>query len=205
MKTIKLYEVTTSCYWANSNNDDSLTHRYYTEGAIEDEMIELGDKVGEYEITGIKCVGEFSPEKIAMIEALKTKFRAAQEAHCSVNWYNEIYVNGTKTEADERRSSKAIGEIRIEIEAIYSELGLVKHFDITAKADELELSYDVHYDNSVSSNCEGFESDYQYCKDYIDTTRRDIGSYFEDYEGGVVSIVATIGRSETITVFESEI
>jgi hypothetical protein len=52
-----------------------------------------------------------------------------------------------------------------------------------------ELTYDVHFNDSTDSNCNGFKADFDYCKQYIEMYNGSNHSYFEDYKGGTVSIV----------------
>ena len=64
------------------------------------------------------------------------------------------------------------------------------------------LTYDVVFDNDTSSNEKGFKSSFQDCLDYIEMNNGTNESYFEDYKGGIVSIVC----NETgTTVYEKEV
>jgi len=63
-------------------------------------------------------------------------------------------------------------------------------------------TYDVHFNDDQDSNNKGFELTIQECKDYIEMWNGSDESYFEDYKGGIVSVV----ENETgETVFETEI
>ena len=65
-----------------------------------------------------------------------------------------------------------------------------------------ELTYDVHFSDSTADNCKGFNTNFEYCKNYIEQNNGTNNSYFEDYKGGTVSIVC----NETgETVYEEEI
>lgn len=50
-------------------------------------------------------------------------------------------------------------------------------------------TYDVHFDDSNDSNSKGFKLSIEECKDYINSNNGTNYSYFEDYKGGIVSIV----------------
>lgn len=64
------------------------------------------------------------------------------------------------------------------------------------------LTYDVVFDSDTSSNEKGFKSSFQNCLDYIEMNNGTNESYFEDYKGGIVSIVC----NETgTTVYEEEV
>jgi len=69
-------------------------------------------------------------------------------------------------------------------------------------AKSLDLTYDVHFNDSEDSVSKGFEETLEYCKDYIDMNNGTNISYFEDFKGGTVSIVC----NETgETVYEEEV
>lgn len=51
------------------------------------------------------------------------------------------------------------------------------------------MTYDIYFNNEYNSNNKGFSLSLEECKDYIENSRNDSGSYFEDYKGGTVSIV----------------
>ena len=48
--------------------------------------------------------------------------------------------------------------------------------------------YDVRFNSDDSSNSEGWNETYGYCKNYIEGNNGTNYSYFEDYKGGIVSI-----------------
>ena len=52
-----------------------------------------------------------------------------------------------------------------------------------------ELTYDVHFNDSTDSNNKGFEYSFEEAKSYIERYNGTNESYFEDYKGGIVSIV----------------
>lgn len=63
-------------------------------------------------------------------------------------------------------------------------------------------TYDVVFNDSENSNGKGFEQSLEYCKGYIESFNGTDESYFEDYKGGVVSVVC----NETgETVYEEEV
>lgn len=67
---------------------------------------------------------------------------------------------------------------------------------------EVELTFDVHFNDSENSNNKGFSKTEQECKDYIQVHNGTNYSYFEDYKGGIVSVVC----NETgETVYEEEV
>ena len=50
-------------------------------------------------------------------------------------------------------------------------------------------TYDVHLNDANDYNSKGFNESFEYCKNYIETYNGTNESYFEDYKGGIVSIV----------------
>lgn len=52
-----------------------------------------------------------------------------------------------------------------------------------------EYTYDVVFNDDTDSNSKGFNSSFDYCKDYIRMYNGTNESYFEDYKGGSVQIV----------------
>lgn len=103
------------------------------------------------------------------------------------NGYYEYLTDEEITEyegasQDRRRS------IQVEIEQL-----LTRHFNYT-------FSYNVHFNDSESSNDKGFEQTLDYCKHYIDTYNGTNESYFADYKkDGFVSIVCN-ETGETVYV-----
>ena len=63
-------------------------------------------------------------------------------------------------------------------------------------------SYDVVFQSDDSSNSKGFDSRFDYCKDYIRMYNGSNESYFEDYKGGTVQIVCN--ETEEV-VYEEEV
>ena len=61
-------------------------------------------------------------------------------------------------------------------------------------------TYDVHFNDSESSNSKGFKKDIGNCVFYIRAHNATNDSYFSDYKGGKVSIVC----NETGRVIYSE-
>ena len=52
-----------------------------------------------------------------------------------------------------------------------------------------ERTYDVIFNDDTDSNSKGFESSFDYCKNYILSFNGSNHSYFADYKGGVVQVV----------------
>lgn len=50
-------------------------------------------------------------------------------------------------------------------------------------------TFDVCFDDDYTSNCKGFSESLEYCRHYIRCYNGTRESYFEDYNGGWVSIV----------------
>ena len=50
-------------------------------------------------------------------------------------------------------------------------------------------TYDVVFNDDTDSNSKGFKESKQYCMDYIEEHNGTDWSYFEDYKGGIVSVV----------------
>ena len=65
-----------------------------------------------------------------------------------------------------------------------------------------EKTYDVHFNDSTSSNSKGFEASIEEVKFYIKRYNGTTESYFADYKGGVVSVVC---NQTGETVYEEEI
>jgi hypothetical protein len=67
---------------------------------------------------------------------------------------------------------------------------------------EKQLTYDVQFDSNDNSECKGFTSSLQECKDYIAQHNGTDKSHFADYKGGTVSVVCNetdeIVYSETV-------
>jgi hypothetical protein len=70
------------------------------------------------------------------------------------------------------------------------------------KTIKIIKTYDVHFNNSTSSNNKGFKLTLKSCKNYIECNNGTNDSYFADYKGGTVSIVC----NETgETVYEEDV
>lgn len=68
--------------------------------------------------------------------------------------------------------------------------------------DNSKHTYDVVFNDSENSNSKGFHESIDYCKRYIKGYNGTKESYFEDYQGGTVSVVC----NETgETVYEEEV
>ena len=100
-------------------------------------------------------------------------------------------------------------EIEVQGEFYLDENGCIHHdhlFDEDGN-DSYEIvfdirTYDVHFNDESDSNNKGFSQSYDYCKTYIEAFNGTSESYFEDYKGGIVSIVC----NETgETVYEEEV
>jgi hypothetical protein len=63
-------------------------------------------------------------------------------------------------------------------------------------------TYDVHFNDSNDSNNKGFELSFDDAKAYIESNNGTNNSYFEDYKGGMVSIV---DNESGETVYETEV
>lgn len=63
-------------------------------------------------------------------------------------------------------------------------------------------TYDIVFNDDQNSNCEGFSSTLQYCKDYIAANNGTKNSYFEDYKGGTVSVIC---NQTSEIVYETEV
>ena len=100
-------------------------------------------------------------------------------------------------------------DIEVQGEFYLDENGCIHHdhrFDEDGN-DSYEIvfdirTYDVHFNDESGSNNKGFSQSYDYCKTYIEAFNGTSESYFEDYKGGIVSIVC----NETgETVYEEEV
>ena len=63
-------------------------------------------------------------------------------------------------------------------------------------------TYDLQFGDNNNSNNKGFEATLKYCKNYIKDYNGTNNSYFEDYKGGIVSIICN--ETEEV-VFEETI
>ena len=68
--------------------------------------------------------------------------------------------------------------------------------------ETIDSTFDIIFNNDFNSNNLGFKSSFEYCKDYIETNNGTEKSYFEDYKGGIVSIVCNENNK---IVFETEV
>lgn len=101
-------------------------------------------------------------------------------------WYNYKAYSGAKTNLI---AAKEIAELLVETPNWLD-------------WDDNEYTYDIVFNDNEKSDFNGFKSDYQYCKDYIDLYNGTKEGYFECYKGGTVSI----RRNETEeVVFETEV
>ena len=50
-------------------------------------------------------------------------------------------------------------------------------------------TFDIHFNNSESSNNKGFKETEEFCRDYIKIHNGTDFSYFKDYKCGIVSII----------------
>ena len=66
----------------------------------------------------------------------------------------------------------------------------------------MKKTFNVHFNDSENSSDKGFAMSKQECIDYIERYNGTNESYFEDYKGGMVSVVC----NETgETVYETEV
>lgn len=101
-------------------------------------------------------------------------------------------------------------EVEVQGEFYMDENGVIHHehwFDEDGN-DTMEVlcdtrTYDVVFNDEYDSNSKNFVcASYDYCKSYIESNNGTNESYFEDYKGGIVSIVC----NETgETVYEEEV
>ena len=65
-----------------------------------------------------------------------------------------------------------------------------------------DYTYDIHFNDDSNSNSKGFKETFEYCINYIKEHNGSNDSYFNDYKGGVVSILCIeTGKTE----FETEV
>ena len=83
---------------------------------------------------------------------------------------------------------------------------VITYFNESQKKDILqaisETTYDVVFNDDTDSNSKGFESTFDYCKNYILAFNGSNHSYFADYKGGIVQIVCN--ETEEV-VYEEEV
>jgi len=63
-------------------------------------------------------------------------------------------------------------------------------------------TFDILFNGNCNSNNKGFSESLEYCQDYIKSHNGTNESYFEDYKGGMVSIIC---NETNETVFETQI
>ena len=66
----------------------------------------------------------------------------------------------------------------------------------------MKTTYDITFNDAENSNNKGFELSLEEAKEYIKKNNGTNESYFEDYKGGVVSIVDNETKDE---VYQEEI
>ena len=119
--------------------------------------------------------------------------------HESGIYYDMSWVDGTIVDecSDYQLTKEDAESLKTEFESYAKKNNLDwARFEI----EELELTFDVQFDDDSNSNSKGFEESYDYCKNYIKHNNGTNESYFADYKGGVVSIVC----NETGEVVYSE-
>ena len=99
----------------------------------------------------------------------------------------EIEANGATmvTDTEERKVALAKLDIPTDSQRIVYQAGGC----IFSMEDDDEYTYDVVFNDDTDSNSKGFNSSFDYCKDYIRMYNGTNESYFEDYKGGTVQIV----------------
>ena len=98
----------------------------------------------------------------------------------------EIEANGATmiTDTEERKVALAKLDIPANSQRIVYQAG-----GCIFSMDDDEYTYDVVFNDDTDSNSKGFNSSFDYCKDYICMYNGTNESYFEDYKGGTVQIV----------------
>lgn len=92
-------------------------------------------------------------------------------------------------------------EIDKELHAFNESEGFNVLIESTYIQSELN-TFDVYFDDDNNSNCKGFYNSFEECYDYIKNNNGTNNSYFEDYKGGIVSIVC---NNNSITVYQTEV
>ena len=91
----------------------------------------------------------------------------------------------------------------LQIEVIYQDNTKGwEHEEDLIDRDEDELTYDVYFNDDNDSNNKGFKYSLEDARGYIDSYNGTNESYFEDYKGGVVSIVCNETEEE---VYSTEV
>lgn len=111
----------------------------------------------------------------------------------------EIEANGATmvTDTDEREVALAKLDLPVDSQRIVYQAG-----ECLFSMDGDEYTYDVVFNDDTDSNSKGFNTSFEYCKNYIEMNNGTNESYFEDYKGGYVQIVCN--ETEEV-VFETEI
>lgn len=111
----------------------------------------------------------------------------------------EIEANGATMVTDKEERKTALAQLDLPADShriVYKAGGCL--FSI----DDDEYTYDVEFNNDVSTDSKGWHCSYEECEDYIRWYNGTNESYFEDYKGGTVSI--RCNETEEV-VFETEI
>jgi hypothetical protein len=111
----------------------------------------------------------------------------------------EIETNGATmvTGTDDREVALAKLDLPADSQRIVYQAG-----ECLFSMDDDEYTYDVVFNDDTDSNSKGFNSGFDYCKDYIHMYNGTNESYFEDYKGGTVQIVCN--ETEEV-VYEEEV
>lgn len=92
-------------------------------------------------------------------------------------------------------------EIDKELHAFNESEGFNVLIESTYTQSELN-TFDVYFDDDDNSNCKWFYTSFDECYDYIKINNGTNNSYFEDYKGGIVSIVCD---NNSTTVYHTEV
>ena len=98
----------------------------------------------------------------------------------------EIEANGATMVTDTEGRKVALAKLDIPADSqciVYQAGGCL------FSMDDDEYTYDVVFNDDTDSNSKGFNSSFDYCKDYIRMYNGTKESYFEDYKGATAQIV----------------
>ena len=121
-------------------------------------------------------------------------------------YFSESYVPCTEPEAWAFYEDEA-HEFATRQEAEHEAREIEKAFkaydvEVVCEVSEKE-TFDVVFNDDEKSDRKGWRATFEECKDYIETYNGTNESYFEDYKGGVVSIVSNT-TNDIIREFDIE-
>lgn len=112
-------------------------------------------------------------------------------SECTIESYFASQINQSQVfdSTDEFSDEELIGNIDDLREDFETAREDAYQMWVDEQDEDSELTYDIHFNDNSDSNNLGFHSSLDYCKNYIEMYNGTNDGYFEDYRGGIVSIV----------------